>query len=101
PGRTGLGADPGVPGDVGAVLLDLLDRPALLRLRLGIAAARGRVPRRLPRLPPGRADPADDPAAALVRRPRRIRRRNDRDARWLLLARPHRPGLPPPHSADA
>src|SRR5699024_2709731 len=34
PGRTGLGADPGVPGDVGPVLLDRVDRAALLRLRL-------------------------------------------------------------------
>src|SRR5699024_1713936 len=81
PGRTRMGADPGIPGDVGPVLLDRVDRAALLRLRLGIAAARGRVPRRLPRLPRGRAEPAYDPSAPTVRRPRRIRRRGEPDPR--------------------
>ena len=92
---------PSGPCSVGALPVDRQRRPDLVRLRLGVAAARGRLPRHLPRA--GRDGPArpGPVAVRLAAVPRRVRRRADQAARRPLLARPHLPRLPPRDPADA
>ena len=74
---------------------------SVVLLRLGDAAARGRLPRDLPGQRQRRtaAARADRPALAAV--PGRVRRRADQAARRPVLARPHLPVLPPRDPADA
>src|SRR5699024_11956393 len=61
----GLGHDRGVRRDVGAVPLDPLRRPGVLRVRLGVDAAGVRGAGGPPGLARGRAAAADDPLPAL------------------------------------
>src|SRR5262249_11258892 len=84
-----------------ALSLDRERRPDVLRLRLGVDAARSRVLRGVPR--PGLDDRAarPGPGAALDAIPRRARRRADQAAPRPLLARPDLPLLPPRDAADA
>ena len=99
--RPALAADAGLVRAVGAVPVDRQRRAAVLRLRLGVAAAGGRRPRRLPRT--GRHRPADPgrPPGAVAAVPGRVRRRADQDPRRRLLAEPDLPPLPPRDPADA
>src|SRR5205807_2976383 len=88
-------------GALGALSLDRERRPDLLRVRLGIAPVRDRVPRDLPR--PRERDtvlPAHR-AAQMAPLSGRVRRGADQDARRSLLARPHLPLLPPRDAAHA
>ena len=66
-----------------------------------IAAARGRLPRDLPRQRRDRAAVARAPAVPLARVPGRVRGGADQAARRPLLARPDLHGLPPRDPADA
>ena len=57
PTGAAVGGDAAVAGAVGAVPVDRQRRPDLVRVRLGVAAARGRLPRGLPRQRRGTAPP--------------------------------------------
>ena len=87
---------------VGAVPVDRQRRADLLRLRLGVAAAGGRLPGDLPRQRTGRRPRSWCCwPASLAAVPGRVRRRADQAARRSVLARPDLPGLPPRDPADA
>jgi hypothetical protein len=86
---------------VGAVPQLRQRRAGLVRVRVGVAAARGRLPRDLPRRQrrrPACAGPVAVPVAAV---PRRVRRRADQDAGRPVLAGPHLPAVPPRDPAAA
>src|SRR5699024_6255164 len=93
--------DRGVRRDVGAVPLDPLRRPGVLRVRLGVDAAGVRGAGGPPGLARGRAAAADDPLPALDAAAPGVRGRDDQDARRPLLAGPDRDGPPSPDPADA
>ena len=65
--------DAGLVRAVGAVPVDRQRRPDVLRLRLGDAPARGRLPGHLPRQRRSRAAVAGHPAVPLARVPGRVR----------------------------
>ena len=78
--------------------------PDLLRLRLGINAARSRLPRDFSGQQPHRAARHPDLAPALDGVPRDVRRRPHQAARRPLLAQPHLSRLPlrdPAHAESA
>ena len=101
PARPRLAADGRVPRPLRPLPLDRARRADVLRIRLGDAALRGRLHRRLPRQ---RRLPAAAPhraRGALARLPPRVRRRPDQAARRPRLAEPDRALLPPRDAADA
>lgn len=96
-----VGRDAAVAGAVAAVSVDRQCGPDLVRLRLGVPAAGGGLPRGVPRqrrsgpAGPGAVPPALDPV------PGRVRRGAHQDARRRLLAQTHLPRPPPRDTADA
>ena len=79
---------------VGAVPLDRERRSGVLRLRLGDAPARGRVPGHLPRPLAGARTGTRGPAVAMGAVPRRVRSGAHQAPRRPVLAPAHVPGLP-------
>src|SRR5438309_1318802 len=91
-GRAGrrVAADPvdgGLAGGMGAVPVDRQRRPDVLRLRLGVAAARSGVLRRLPGAGVAGAAGSGDLDDSLAAVSRRVRCRIDQDPRRSMLAR--------------
>ena len=101
PGRAALASDARVVRPLGPVPLDRERRPAVLRLRLGVAPPRGRVPRDLPRRCPDGAPLPGPRPLPLARLSSGARRRAHQAAGRSVLARSHLHGLPPRDPADA
>ncbi len=102
-GRPGaaLGLDDHLGGAVGAAALHPQRRPALVLLRVGDAAGRGRVSRH-PSWTRRRGPSAvDHVGAAVAAVSGGVRRRPGEDARRPMLAGPDVPRLPPRNPADA
>src|SRR5699024_2366013 len=96
-----VGAAGGVRGDVPAVSLDRERGADLLRLRLGVAAAGGRIPGGFPGLGPDRDAGGDDRGDQVAGVPGGIRGWADQDPRGRGVAQPDRAELSPPDAADA
>ena len=86
---------------VAAVLVDRQRRTGLVLVRLGIVAARNRLPGDLPRQRGHRPATARPDPAALAAVPARVRGGPDQDARRPVLAGSDVPVLPPRDPADA
>ena len=99
--RAAVGSAHRVPGPVAAVHVDRERGADVLRLRLGDAAAGGRVHGGLPRLRPDSPAPDHPDPAGLAGVPAGVRRRPDQDPRRPGMAGPDRPVLPPRDPADA
>ena len=91
----------GLARPVGPVPVGRDRRAGLLRLRVGVDPARGRVPRGLPGVGGRRPSGTGPVAGALAGLPDRVRGGPDQDARGPLLARPDLPRLPPRDPAAA
>src|SRR5690606_4424775 len=99
--RAALAADARVRRALPAVPVGGQRRAGVLRLRLGVAAAGGRLPRGVPGLRRRRGADAGAARLLLAAAAGRARRGADQDARRPVLARPHVPVLPPRDPADA